>query len=77
MDGAHLLEIADVRDGLLYAGFGAAIEEVDEQFTGVGWDGEAIDGELQVWGVVCGSVEERFHSTHALSDAMKITDVFH
>ena len=76
MDGAHLLEIADVRDGLLYAGFGAAIEEVDEEFAGVGGDGDAIDGELHVGGVVGGSVEERFHSTHSLSDAMKITDVF-
>ena len=77
MDRTHLLQIADVRDGLLHAGFGAAIEEVDEELTGVGGDGEAIDGELHVGGVVGGSVEERFHGTHALSDAMKITDVFH
>ena len=42
----------------------------------MGGDGDAVDGELHVGGVIGGSVEKRFHSTHALSDAMKITDVF-
>ncbi len=69
LDGAHLLEIADVRDGLLYAGFGAAIEQVEEEFAGVGGDSDAVDGELHVGGVVGGSIEERFHSTHAPFDA--------
>ncbi|HMH13220.1 MAG TPA: DUF72 domain-containing protein [Edaphobacter sp.] len=65
-----------MRDGFLHAGLGAAIEEVDEQFAGVGGDGGAIDGELHVGRVISGSVEERFHGTHSLSDAIKIADVF-
>ena len=46
-----------MRDGLLYAGFGAAIEEVDEQFAGVRGDGDAVDGELHVGGVVGGGIQ--------------------
>ncbi len=30
LDGAHLRDVADLRDGLLHAGLGAAVEEVDE-----------------------------------------------
>ena len=65
-----------MRDGLLDAGLGAAIEEVYEELAGVGGDSEAVDGELHVGGVVGGSVKERFHCTHTLSDAIKIPDVF-
>ena len=42
----------------------------------MGGDSEAVDGELHVGGVVGGSVKERFHCTHTLSDAIKIPDVF-
>ncbi len=57
LDGAHLRDVADLGDGLLHAGLGAAVEKVDEQFAGVRGNRETVDGELHVGGVVGGSVE--------------------
>jgi len=56
-DGAHLGQIADLRNGFAVAGLGVEVEDVDEKLAGVDGDGQAVDAEFGVRSVVGRSVE--------------------
>ncbi len=43
---------------------GAAIQEVDEEFSGVTGNFEAIDGQLGIRSMVGGRIEQRFRDGH-------------
>jgi len=77
LDGAHLGDVADLRDFLLDASGCSAVEEVDEEFTGTSRDVEAVDGDLCVGFGFGRSVEEFFHAAHTVFQMRcgSITDV--
>src|ERR1700734_1761647 len=64
LDRAHLLQVADMRYGLLRACGRSTVEQVDQQFAGMARNLDPIDGQLGVWSVVGGSVQQRFCDSH-------------
>jgi hypothetical protein len=77
LDGAHLGDVADLRNFLLDASGCSAVEEVEEKFTGAGRDVEAVDVDLCVGFGFGRSVEEFFHAAHTVLQMRcgSITDV--
>ncbi len=49
LNGAHLGYVADLRDFFLHSCFGAAIEEIDEEFAGARGNGGAVDCDSGIW----------------------------
>jgi hypothetical protein len=58
LDGAHLRNVADLWNRLLGVDFSAAVEQLNEQLARMAWNLEPIDGQLSVWRVIGGSVQQ-------------------